>query len=208
MTVISKEQLLNWLRNCDKTFTENKQYLTQLDTAIGDADHGNNMHRGFRKVGEQLDGWSKNDIGVIMKSVAMTLISTVGGASGPLYGTFFLQASGKVQGKEALSPDDFEAFLTAGIDGVKMRGKAQAGDKTMVDALEPALIAYSRHKPDITKALDAATDAAEKGAEATIPLIAKKGRASYLGERSKDHMDPGAASVALMLRALSDTANS
>jgi len=204
--MITKSHLIEWLRACDAIYTENKTYLTQLDTAIGDADHGNNMHRGFRKVGEQLGSLADKDIGALLKAVAMTLISTVGGASGPLYGTFFLQAAGKASGLNELNAAQMADVLEAGIGGIKMRGKASAGDKTMLDAFIPALEAFRTTPDDLQTALNHAADAAEKGAEDTIPLIARKGRASYLGERSRGHKDPGATSAALMLRELAKAA--
>lgn len=200
--MLSKSHIIEWLRACDTIYAENKTFLTQLDTAIGDADHGNNMHRGFKKIAGQLDTLADKDIGALLKAVAMTLISTVGGASGPLYGTFFLQAAGKATGLSELNTEQMGDVLEAGINGIKMRGKAEAGDKTMLDAFIPALEAYRATPGDLPAALNAAADAAEKGAEATIPLIARKGRASYLGERSRDHKDPGATSAAMMLREL------
>lgn len=206
--MISKEQILDWLRKSADVLEENRPYLTKLDTAIGDADHGNNMYRGFNKVKSQLDDHADKDIGAILKAVAMTLISTVGGASGPLYGTFFLQAGTKTAGKNELDGDSLASMFRAGVNGVKMRGKAQPGDKTMIDVLEPVAEAIEKHIKEgmsVTDTLHHAIKVAEKGVADTIPMVAKKGRASYLGERSKDHQDPGATSSMLILKALSES---
>ncbi|AXJ02269.1 dihydroxyacetone kinase DhaL subunit [Cyclonatronum proteinivorum] len=203
--MLSKKQIVTWLTLCHEVLEENKTWLTQLDTAIGDADHGNNMHRGFKKVHAQLSELADKDIGAIFKAVAMTLISTVGGASGPLYGTFFLQAGNKMAGKQELSETDVAAMMRAGLDGVKMRGKAQPGDKTMVDVLSPVTEALEQNINDgmpVIEALAKAVEVAEQGVKDTIPLVAKKGRASYLGERSKGHQDPGATSSKLIVECL------
>ncbi|MCH8558837.1 MAG: dihydroxyacetone kinase subunit L [Balneolia bacterium] len=206
--MITKQQVLDWLRKSSDVLEENRQYLTKLDTAIGDADHGNNMYRGFNKVKSQLDDHADKDIGAILKAVAMTLISTVGGASGPLYGTFFLQAGTKMAGKAELDGDSLAVMFRAGVDGVKMRGKAQPGDKTMIDVLEPVAQAIEndiKEGKSVSDTLHHAVEVAEKGVADTIPLIAKKGRASYLGERSKDHQDPGATSSMMIIKALSES---
>jgi dihydroxyacetone kinase-like protein len=183
--------------------------LTELDAAIGDADHGANMARGFTAVAAKLPELKDKDIGTIFKSVAMTLISTVGGASGPLYGTLFLQAVASTNGKNELTPEEFAAAMDAGVKGVMNRGKAVGGDKTMIDALVPAVDAL---KPDgsepFSSILARAVKAAQKGADSTVPLVAKKGRASYLGERSAGHLDPGAASTVLLLKALQEAVGS
>lgn len=203
--MFTKDQVITWLTLCHEVLEENKTWLTQLDTAIGDADHGNNMNRGFKKVHTQLEGLREKDIGAILKAVAMTLISTVGGASGPLYGTFFLQAGNKLAGKNELSAAEVAQLLRAGLEGVKMRGKAQPGDKTMVDVLNPVTEAFERDVNagmPLAEALANAVQAAEQGVNETIPLIAKKGRASYLGERSKGHQDPGATSSKLIIECL------
>ncbi len=201
---LSTETILHWLQNCAETYQQHKDELTALDAAIGDADHGANMARGFTAVKGKLDGLKDKDIGVIFKTVAMTLISTVGGASGPLYGTFFLQAASAATGKTSLNHDELVACFTAGIQGLISRGKAAVGEKTMVDALMPALEALKPTGADdsIPAALDRAVAAAKKGADSTIPLVAKKGRASYLGERSANHLDPGASSTVLLFDAL------
>lgn len=205
--MLTKEHLITWLQNCHEVYEEQRQYLTQLDTAIGDADHGNNMHRGFKKVQSQLDSYADKNCGAVLKAAAMTLISTVGGASGPLYGTFFLQASTKAGNTEELSVDQVSEMLQAGLDGLKMRGKASVGDKTMIDAFEPAVKAFQEEAGaggELMPALTKAVEAAREGMKSTIPLIARKGRASYLGERSKDHQDPGATSAFMMLDALKE----
>lgn len=198
-------RILQWLQIFAAQIEQNKDYLTQLDAAIGDADHGTNMDRGFKKVIAQLPSLVDKDIGSILKTVSMTLISTVGGASGPLYGTFFLKASTAVTGKQELNASDMLSLLQAGLDGVLQRGKAQLGDKTMVDALSPAVIAYQQaigEGKGIVAAMQQAVAAAEQGMKNTTPMLAKKGRASYLGERSMGHQDPGATSSYLMLKSL------
>lgn len=203
--MLTKNHVITWLTLCHEVLEEHKTWLTQLDTAIGDADHGNNMHRGFKKVHAQLSDIAGKDIGAIFKAVAMTLISTVGGASGPLYGTYFLQAGNKLAGKQELNDTDVAALLRAGLEGVKMRGKAQPGDKTMVDVLSPVTEGFERDIEagmPLVEALANAVQTAEQGVNETIPLIAKKGRASYLGERSKGHQDPGATSSKLIIECL------
>jgi len=205
---IQQEDVIQWLKNCAQVISKNRDYLVELDAAIGDADHGVNMERGFNAVVAKLPELINQDIGTILKTVGMTLVSTVGGASGPLYGTFFLQAGMKLSGKKELSLADWVAALEAAVQGVVMRGKAQAGDKTMLDALLPALSALQQAQAEnlpLHEALEKATSAAEEGMHATIPLQARKGRASYLGERSIGHQDPGATSAYLILKAASDT---
>ena len=208
--MITKPQIFQWLRLTADVIEENSKHLTELDTAIGDADHGNNMKRGFNQVRDLLPSLEEKDIGSILKSVAMKLISSIGGASGPLYGTFFLQASNEAKGKEELGTDQLLKVLEAGLEGVKMRGKASLEDKTIIDALEPAVEAFrasAEENATVQEALKSAVSAAERGAEDTIPMIAKKGRASYMGERSKGHKDPGAASTVMILTALRDAAD-
>ena len=171
-------------------------------------DHGTNMDRGFQAVSAKVPELADKDIGSILKTVGMTLVSTVGGASGPLYGTFFLQAGSAASGKLELSLPDWVAALQAGVDGVIMRGKASPGDKTMVDALLPALQALKEAAAadsGFSASLRASADACEQGMLATIPLVARKGRASYLGERSAGHQDPGATSSHMLLRAAAKT---
>ncbi|ARV62760.1 dihydroxyacetone kinase subunit L [Nostocales cyanobacterium HT-58-2] len=203
--MLTKEQILQWLQTFAAQIEQNKDYLTELDAAIGDADHGMNMDRGFKKVILQLPTVADKDIGSILKTVSMTLISSVGGASGPLYGTLFLQASTVVAGQQELSDNDVHQMLKAGLNGVLQRGKAQLGDKTMVDVLSPAVSAFQQALSEgnnILEAMQQAVTAAEQGMKDTTPLVAKKGRASYLGERSIGHQDPGATSSYLMLKSL------
>jgi dihydroxyacetone kinase-like protein len=200
---------LRWLQNCADTFTQHKDELTQLDAAIGDADHGANMERGFTAVQGKLEGLQDKPLGAIFKTVAMTLISTVGGASGPLYGTFFLQAVNGMNGKRELTHQELYVAFNSGLQGLMNRGKAVVGEKTMVDALVPAVEALKPLGNDsLPAALDRAVAAAQKGADSTVPLVAKKGRASYLGERSAGHLDPGAASTVLLLKALQQAVQS
>ena len=203
--MVTKEQILQWLQTFATEIEQNKDYLTELDAAIGDADHGINMDRGFKKVISQLPSVADKDIGSILKTVSMTLISSIGGASGPLYGTLFLRASTAVAGKQELTEDDVHGMLKAGLDGVLGRGKAQLGDKTMVDVLSPAVIAFQQAVGEGNSTLEAmqrAVAAAQQGMKDTTPMLAKKGRASYLGERSVGHQDPGATSSYLMLKSL------
>ncbi|HEY9652807.1 MAG TPA: dihydroxyacetone kinase subunit DhaL [Coleofasciculaceae cyanobacterium] len=206
--MIIKEQIVRWLQTTTGVIERNKNYLTELDAAIGDADHGINMNRGFQKVASQLPTVADNDIGNIFKTVSMTLISTVGGASGPLYGTMFLRASTAVAGKSELSDADMVVFFQACVDGIIQRGKANLGDKTMLDALSPASDAFKSaiaNGATTQDALAQAVAAAEQGMKDTIPLVAKKGRASYLGDRSANHQDPGATSTYLILKTLLET---
>jgi dihydroxyacetone kinase-like protein len=205
---IHRDGLLKWIEACAKVLSENREYLTQLDSAIGDADHGANMDRGFRAVMLKMPEIADKDIGTALKTVGMTLISTVGGAGGPLYGTFFLQAGMKSAGKMELNLEDWTEALEAAVGGVVMRGKAVLGDKTMVDALTPAVEVLKESlngNVSIGKALQASDDAAKQGMIDTIPMVARKGRASYLGERSAGHQDPGATSSYLILQAAADT---
>ncbi len=205
---MQKQIIIHWLQNFASEIAQNKDYLTELDAAIGDADHGINMERGFKKVIEQLPTVADKDIGTILKTVSMTLISSIGGASGPLYGTFFLRASTTVAGKEELDGENILTLLKAGLDGVIGRGKAQLGDKTMVDALHPGVMAFEEainNGISVTNAVEKAVVAAETGMRNTIPMVAKKGRASYLGERSAGHQDPGATSLYLMLKSWHET---
>jgi dihydroxyacetone kinase-like protein len=205
---IARDDALEWIKACAKVLAENKDYLIQLDAAIGDADHGANMDRGFQAVKNKMPELSDKDIGTIFKTVGMTLLSTVGGAGGPLYGTFFIQAGTKTSGKMELTLEDWYNALDAAIGGVIMRGKAELGDKTMVDALTPAVNALKLavgNQETIGKALMLSAEAAKKGMEATIPIVARKGRASYLGERSAGHQDPGATSSYMILKAAAET---
>ena len=205
MSTVTKEQVVRWLEATAAVLEANKGYLTDLDSAIGDADHGTNMDRGFKKVMEKLPTVADKDIGNILKTVGMTLISTVGGASGPLYGTFYMRGGMAADAKEELDADDLVNVLQGAVDGIVQRGRAQPGDKTMVDALLPALAALKQAVADgqeLPAAVAAAVAAAEQGMKDTIPLQARKGRASYLGERSIGHQDPGATSSHLILNAL------
>jgi len=205
---IYRDDALEWIKACAEVIAQNRDYLTQLDAAIGDADHGANMNRGFKAVVNKMPDMADKDIGTIFKTVGMTLLSTVGGAGGPLYGTFFLQAGMKSAGKMELNLDDWTIALEAALAGVVMRGKASLQDKTMVDALTPALEALKKAQEDgqsLSEALNASAEAAKAGMEATIPLVARKGRASYLGERSAGHQDPGATSSYMILKAAADT---
>jgi phosphoenolpyruvate---glycerone phosphotransferase subunit DhaL len=205
---VSRDDILQWLKNCAAVIAENREYLIELDAAIGDADHGANMDRGFQAVLRKLPEIADKDIGSIFKAVGMALVSTVGGAGGPLYGTFFLQAGALTAGKMELHLPDWTAALEAAVNGVILRGKASPGDKTMLDALLPALEQLKKSVDageEFAAALQASAQAARLGMLATIPLVARKGRASYLGERSAGHQDPGATSSYLLLKAAADT---
>ena len=205
---ITRDDVINWLNECGRVIAENKDYLTQLDSAIGDADHGANMDRGFKAALAKLPSVADKDIGTLFKSVGMTLVQTVGGAGGPLYGTFFMQAGTPTANKMELTVGDWSAALEAALNGVVARGKAQLGDKTMVDALTPAMSALKQavtDGADQNESLRRSASAAEQGMKDTIPMVAKKGRASYLGERSAGHQDPGATSSFLLLKAAADT---
>jgi dihydroxyacetone kinase-like protein len=182
---------------------EHRQELVRLDTAIGDGDHGTNMDRGMRKALEKLDASEQADPGAVLKTVAMALVSSVGGAAGPLYGTLFLQMGTAMSGSDEVDLTGFATAARKGLDGVQARGKAQAGDKTMVDALMPAVDALDGAS-DLDSGLRAAEQAAHDGMLATIPMIALKGRASYLGERSKDHQDPGATSTYYLFKSATE----
>jgi dihydroxyacetone kinase-like protein len=206
--MVTKQQIIQWLQSVAVVLEQNKDYLTELDAAIGDADHGINMNRGFQKVASQLPSVADTDIGNILKTVSMTLISSVGGASGPLYGTMFLRASTAVAGKSELTDEDMVALLQAAVDGVVQRGKANLGDKTMLDAVAPAANALRQavaNGASTQEALEQAVAAAGQGMKDTIGLVAKKGRASYLGDRSANHQDPGATSAYLILKTLLET---
>ncbi|WP_217914621.1 dihydroxyacetone kinase subunit DhaL [Miltoncostaea marina] len=204
---ITTGELVAWLRRFAAAVEEVKDELTRLDSAIGDADHGTNMSRGMTAVVAKLDAGEPADAPALMRAVGMTLISKVGGAGGPLYGTFFLQF-GSAAGGDTLTPQGWLGAFEAGVAGVQARGKAEPQDKTMVDALLPAAAAMRAAIGEgaaFADALAAAADAAEDGMRATIPLVARKGRASYLGERSAGHQDPGATSSALLVRCAAQT---
>ena len=203
MAALDVDALARWLRTFAASVAEQRDQLTELDAAIGDADHGANMHRGMSAVVEALAATPAADPAALLKQTGMVLIRSVGGASGPLYGTLFLRMA-PVAGETALEPETFAKALRAGLDGVVARGKAELGDKTMVDALAPALDAFDAALAGgeaLGPALRAASAAADAGRDATTPLVARKGRASYLGERSAGHQDPGATSTALLLAA-------
>lgn len=205
---VSFEDAVRWVRSFADVIAENKEYLTQLDSAIGDADHGINMNRGMQAVLGKIEGVTNGDIGELLKNVGMTLVSTVGGAGGPLYGTLFLQFGAATVGKTDIEPADWALALEKGVEGVQMRGKAEPGDKTMVDALIPARDAFRKAVDEgepFADALGRSAAAAEEGMKATIPWVARKGRASYLGERSAGHQDPGATSSYLLLKAAADS---
>jgi phosphoenolpyruvate---glycerone phosphotransferase subunit DhaL len=199
--VVDAAALTAWVREFARLVHEQRDALTQLDAAIGDADHGANMDRGMTAAVAALEAQPADDAAAVLKAVATTLIKTVGGASGPLYGTFFLRAAGALDGGDGAA---LAKAVRAGLDGVAARGKAEAGDKTMLDALIPACDALDEalaaDKP-LGEALNAAAEAAARGRDATEPMVARKGRASYLGERSAGHVDPGAASATLLVEA-------
>ena len=206
---ITTADVLTCLHKMAAVIEENKTFLTELDAAIGDADHGINMDRGFQSVLKKLPSVEDKDVGTILKTVGMALVSSVGGAGGPLYGTAFMQAGMAVAGKYELDSTDVLSALEAALKGVIMRGKANLGDKTMVDAITPAVNAMREaltNGANITEALQKATEAAEQGMQDTIPMLAKKGRASYLGERSIGHQDPGATSSYLLIRTMAEVA--
>ena len=205
---ISYDDVVAWLKLAAGRLAEAKAYLTELDSAIGDADHGINMDRGFQAVLVELPSVPAGDIGGLMKAAGKRLMSTTGGASGPLYWGYFTKFGATTVGKAEIDFPEFVAGLEAGIADIQARGKAESGDKTMLDALLPALDALraGRDRGDApADALAAAVAAAEQGMLATIPLVARKGRASYLGERSAGHQDPGATSSHLLLKAMADT---
>jgi phosphoenolpyruvate---glycerone phosphotransferase subunit DhaL len=199
----ARQDTLDVVREMAAAMEEHRRYLTKLDSEIGDGDHGNNMHRGFQAVLERLNGADPSSPADVLKTVSMALVSRVGGAAGPLYGTAFLRASSALQDKDEISAQDAAEALEAALGGIKQRGKAEAGDKTIVDALEPAVEAAKGAAADgsVAQVFRAAADAAEKGAEATVPLTARKGRASYLGDRARGHRDPGATSTYYLLDA-------
>lgn len=203
---ITHALVVDWVRAYAAQIAEQKTALTRLDAAIGDGDHGTNMDRGMRKVVEKLDGADGDDIGATLKAVGMALVSSVGGASGPLYGTLFMQMGAGAAGASELDLEGWTQALAKGVEGVQARGKAELEDKTMVDALAPAVQALrDAAGGSLADAVRASADAAEKGMEATTPLVARKGRASYLGERSAGHQDPGATSSHLLLRTAAET---
>jgi dihydroxyacetone kinase-like protein len=204
MEYLNVENARSWIKTAALLISENAAMLTELDTAIGDGDHGENMMRGFKAIEKKLaTSESPADLAALFKLVGMTLLSSVGGAAGPLYGGFFLALGKASAGKEKLSKPELGEVLNEGLADIQRRGKARLGDKTMVDALAPAMDAYRASADgDVAIAIRAAVEQAHKSAEATIPLQARKGRASYLAERSIGHQDPGATSSWLLLQAL------
>lgn len=202
MESIAVDDVVVWIQEVAARVEEQRAYLTELDSAIGDADHGTNMSRGFRAVVERLDASPPADLAAVFQTVGMALIGKVGGASGPLYGTMFIEMGKAVGDRDRLDAAAWAEVLRAGIDGVLARGKAEPGDKTMIDALEPAYAALTQavsSDSGLEEASELAAAAAREGMVATIPLVARKGRASYLGERSAGHQDPGATSSHLLL---------
>ena len=196
---VDRSTTIKWMSLFAEEIREHRQELVRLDTAIGDGDHGANMDRGMEKAVAKLAGAEEADTGAVLKTVAMTLISTVGGAAGPLYGTLFLQLGSALTGKDGVELPDYAAAWRKGVEGVQARGKAVPGDKTMVDALVPAVEALEQ-ATELDGGLRAAIAAAEQGMQATTPLVARKGRASYLGERSAGHQDPGATSSYYLMK--------
>ena len=205
---VGKQEVLKWLEVLQQVYAENRQWLTELDSAIGDAAHGINMDRGFTAVIAEMAAHPPSDIRAVFESVATVLIRSVGGAAGPLYGTFFLRAAAACAGRTEIEAADAVALFQAAIEGVQQRGRAAAGDKTMLDALLPALDAMRKGLQDgcgLAAVLDAGAAAAQAGMTTTVPMQARKGRASYLGARSIGHQDPGATSSYLLLKAAADT---
>lgn len=200
--MISTEKLIEMITAIAETIQANKDFLTELDMPIGDSDHGINLARGFQAVVAKLPALASKDAGTILKNVGTTLVSTVGGASGPLYGTAFMKAGGTMGGKKSLGLEDLLTMLNAAIEGVKMRGKATTGEQTMLDAMVPAFEAIRDTEGTDAQRLRAGLAAAKEGVEKTKDMIATKGRASYLGERSLGHQDPGATSFTLMLETI------
>ncbi|MBH2916760.1 dihydroxyacetone kinase ADP-binding subunit DhaL [Serratia marcescens] len=208
---LTKQQVVDWLMRCGEVFSRERDFLTRLDTEIGDADHGLNMNRGFNKVVEKLPSVADKDIGFILKNTGMTLLSSVGGASGPLFGTFFIRAAQAANAKQSLDLAELHQMMQEGLEGVVMRGKAEPGDKTMCDVWGPVVESLgqsAQQNLSVAEALQRAADSAEWAVESTITMQARKGRASYLGERSIGHQDPGATSVMLMMKTLAEVAGS
>jgi dihydroxyacetone kinase-like protein len=204
---VSYEEVVSWIKTFTGTIADNKAWLTDLDSAIGDADHGINLDRGMQAALAKAETVAPGDVGAVFKTVGMTLVSTVGGAGGPLYGTLFLQLGVATAGKSEIAAEDWRAALAGAVQGVQARGKAEVGDKTMIDALAPARDALAQALDagvSFEDALRRSAEAAEEGMRSTIPLVARKGRASYLGERSAGHQDPGATSSYLLLKTVAD----
>ncbi|HCH49243.1 MAG TPA: dihydroxyacetone kinase subunit L [Proteus sp.] len=207
---LTNQQIILWLQQCAELFEQNSDYLTDLDREIGDADHGLNMNRGFKKVAEKLPEFKDKDIGFILKNTGMVLLSNIGGASGPLFGTFFIRAAKPTISRQNLNLAQFTEMITDGVEGIVSRGKAEPNDKTMCDvwwAVIDSLKQANQQNLTIKEAITQAYASAQQAAEKTIPMQARKGRASYLGERSIGHKDPGAASVVLIMQALVNSIN-
>lgn len=205
---ISRDDVLNWVRDYAQVIEDNHEMLTDLDREIGDADHGANMRRGFRAVLEKLPTVEDKDIGTILKNVGMTLLSKVGGAAGPLYSTLFIKAGATIGAKTEMELTDWAKALEVATVGIANLGKALPNDKTMLDSLYPALSALNsaiENGAPNGEALQKSAEAAHEGMLATIPLVARKGRASYLGERSAGHQDPGATSTYLLIKSAAET---
>jgi phosphoenolpyruvate---glycerone phosphotransferase subunit DhaL len=200
---ITRDATLDWMNRFAGEMSEHREELVALDTAIGDGDHGTNMNRGMVKAVERLGAAEQGDPGAVLKTVAMALVSTVGGAAGPLYGTLFLQMGNALAGQPEVELPAYAAAWRKGLEGVQARGKAIAEDKTMVDALIPGVEALEAAS-DLDGGLREAVQAAHEGMKATIPMVARKGRASYLGERSKDHQDPGATSTYYLFKSAAE----
>jgi phosphoenolpyruvate---glycerone phosphotransferase subunit DhaL len=200
---VTTDTVRDWMDRFAASMHEHREELVRLDTAIGDGDHGTNMDRGMRKAIEKLDAQEQADAGMVLKTVAMALVSSVGGAAGPLYGTLFLQMGTALSGKPEVDLEAYAAAWRKGVEGVQARGKAEPQDKTMLDALLPAVESLEGAS-DLDAGLRAAAEAAERGMRDTIPLIARKGRASYLGDRSRDHQDPGATSTYYLCQTAAD----
>lgn len=207
MGAVETATLQDWISRFSAAIAEKREWLTELDSAIGDADHGANMARGMTAVTEKLGAGAPTGIDDLLKTVGMTLVSSVGGASGPLYGTFFLRMGMSAGAVSSLDGPALAAALRAGLEGIVARGKPEAGDKTLFDAMAPAVDALDdalASGASVSEGARAAADAAAAGRDATLPLVARKGRASYLGERSAGHLDPGAASTAILFETLAD----
>ncbi len=201
--MINRNQIINWIVTYAKLINENKDFLTQLDSEIGDGDHGINMERGMNKVIEGIEAQKNKNIYDILNYVGRTLMSTIGGASGPLYSLLFIKGSQAVKDKQCMSLEDLINFFNTGLNSIESFGGGDAGSKTMIDSLTPALNALKENRyKSLNEAVKSATDASLNGSKATIPLIARKGRASYLGERGIGHQDPGSYSMYLLFDAL------
>jgi dihydroxyacetone kinase-like protein len=208
---ITAEYVIHFIEGIAARIKQHRDELTALDSAIGDADHGTNMDRGFTTVLEKLPTVADKDIGTILKTVGMTLVSTVGGASGPLYGTAFIRAGMAMADRYELTPAEVVVALEAALEGIMARGKAQRGEKTMIDAFGPGIDVLKEAQAsdeDFVAAMRRSVAAVEAGMKATIPMLATKGRASYLGERSIGHQDPGATSVFYIAQVLLETIES